>query len=262
MVELIKEKNISIKIVISAIIVSIAAIVAAPAAANAISPLNFNQSSQLDFLTIGFDRAQVTPEPIIKVQESKPEPAAAPKPPEPEPDRKYTVQEGDNLSKIAEQNSTTWPRLWNKNLDLKDPNLIYKGQILIIPPESEVLKDRAVPAIQAQTAAPGVRSYNSAGNTYAPGNCTWYVKNRRPDLPGNLGNANTWQSMARADGLPTGSTPRAGAVGTTTAGDLGHVVYVERVNGDGTILISEMNYAGLYSQRSRTANAWEFQYIY
>ena len=55
---------------------------------------------------------------------------------------------------------------------------------------------------------------------------------------------------------------RAGAVGTTTAGSLGHVVYVEAVNGDGTITISEMNYAGEYSQRTRVASASEFSYIY
>lgn len=65
-----------------------------------------------------------------------------------------------------------------------------------------------------------------------------------------------------AYGLSVGSQPRAGAVGTTTAGGLGHVVYVERVNADGSILISEMNYAGLYSQRTKAAQASEFLYIY
>jgi surface antigen len=103
----------------------------------------------------------------------------------------------------------------------------------------------------------------SAGNLYAPGNCTWYVKNRRPDLPNNLGNANTWYSMARADGYNVGSAPKKGAVGTTTAGWLGHVVYVEGVSLDGsTVTISEMNYAGLYSTRTRVAPASEFLYIY
>lgn len=105
-------------------------------------------------------------------------------------------------------------------------------------------------------------SYSSAGNTYAPGNCTWYVKNRRPDLPNSLGNANTWYSRAAALGMAVGSSPRAGAVGATTAGSLGHVVYVEAVNGDGSITISEMNFAGEYSQRTRTASASEFMYIY
>ena len=105
-------------------------------------------------------------------------------------------------------------------------------------------------------------SYSSAGNTYAPGNCTWYVKNRRADLPNSLGNANTWYSRAAGLGMSVGSTPRAGAVGATTAGYYGHVVYVEAVNGDGSITISEMNFAGEYSQRTRVASASEFNYIY
>ncbi len=103
----------------------------------------------------------------------------------------------------------------------------------------------------------------SSGNLYAPGNCTWYVKNRRPDLPNNLGNANTWYSMAAADGYNVGSTPKKGAVGTSTAGWLGHVVYVEGVSLDGQyVTISEMNYAGLYSQRTRVVYYTEFNYIY
>lgn len=103
---------------------------------------------------------------------------------------------------------------------------------------------------------------DSDGNTYAPGNCTWYVKSRRPDLPNNLGNANTWYTIAAEDGFSVGSQPKKGAVGTTTRGSLGHVVYVEGLNSDGTITISEMNYSGLYSVRTRTADPSEFSYIY
>lgn len=104
---------------------------------------------------------------------------------------------------------------------------------------------------------------DSAGNTYAPGNCTWYAKSRRPDLPNNLGNANTWYSRAAAQGWNVGSTPKKGAIGTTTAGWAGHVVYVEGVSLDGkTVTISEMNYRGLYSMNTRTVHYTEFNYIY
>lgn len=102
----------------------------------------------------------------------------------------------------------------------------------------------------------------SAGNLYDAGQCTWYVKNRRPDLPNNLGNANTWYYMASSDGYNVGATPKKGAVGTTTRGYAGHVVYVEGVNPDGSITISEMNYSGPYSLRTRQADASEFLYIY
>lgn len=103
---------------------------------------------------------------------------------------------------------------------------------------------------------------NSAGNTYALGNCTWYAKSKRPDLPNNLGNANTWYSRAAAEGFRVGTEAKTNAIGTTTRGSLGHVVYVEKWLGDGQILISEMNYAGLYSQRTRVASESEFVYIY
>jgi surface antigen len=104
---------------------------------------------------------------------------------------------------------------------------------------------------------------NSAGNLYAPGNCTWYAKSRRPDLPNNLGNANTWYARAVAQGWNVGLTPKKGAVATTTAGSLGHVAYVEGVSLDGQwVTISEMNYRGLYSMNTRTVHYTEFRYIY
>lgn len=103
---------------------------------------------------------------------------------------------------------------------------------------------------------------DSAGNTYAIGNCTWYVKSMRPDLSNSLGNANTWYYRAQALGYKTGTLAKTGAIGTTTDGWLGHVVYVEKWLGNGQILISEMNYAGLYSTRERVANESEFVYIY
>lgn len=110
-------------------------------------------------------------------------------------------------------------------------------------------------------AAP-VRDYGG-GNGYDYGYCTWYVKNRRgASIPNNLGNANTWYSRAASMGMAVGTEPRAGAVGTTTRGGLGHVVYVESINGDGTINISEMNYKGWGIKSSRTTSASEFVYIY
>lgn len=199
------------------------------------------------------------PLPLVKVEVEKP------KPPEPKPAEpvKYTVLPGDNLTRIAESHSTSWLRIWNKNTDLNNPDLIFPGQVFLIPDPGEQLADRPVPAAVVAALAPQTATRGAvAGNTYDAGYCTWYVKNRRPDLPNNLGNANTWYSRAANQGYAVGSTPRAGAVGTTTAGDYGHVVYVERVNSDGSITISEMNYAGLYSQRTRTASAGEFLYIY
>jgi surface antigen len=101
----------------------------------------------------------------------------------------------------------------------------------------------------------------SAGNLYTPGNCTWYVKNRRPDLPNNLGNADTWFYRAQAQGWNVGYTAKKGAAAQTKAGM--HVVYIEGVSLDGsTVTLSEMNVRGLYSMNTRTAPASDFLYIY
>jgi len=110
-----------------------------------------------------------------------------------------------------------------------------------------------------------VSSYagDSRGNTYTAGNCTWYAKSRRADIPNNLGNANTWYVRAQAQGWNVGLTPKKGAIATTTAGLAGHVAYVEGVSLDGQyVTISEMNRNGLYSMNTRTAYYTEFKYIY
>lgn len=63
-----------------------------------------------------------------------PEPVA---PPEPEK-QFYTVKKGDYLSKIAKQvygDAKKYPIIFEANKPmLKDPDLIYPGQVLVIPP--------------------------------------------------------------------------------------------------------------------------------
>ncbi len=51
----------------------------------------------------------------------------------------YVVVAGDSLSKIAKReygNANEWPRIFEANKDiLKDPNKIFPGQKLRIPPK-------------------------------------------------------------------------------------------------------------------------------
>jgi len=102
-------------------------------------------------------------------------------------------------------------------------------------------------------------SENSSGNGYDPGQCTWGVKQKRPDIPNSWGNAYSWYASAQAQGWPTGTTPKVGAIGQI--GD--HVVYVEAVYGDGTILIYEMHYDWvLYDAREIVRPAQNYLYIY
>jgi len=67
---------------------------------------------------------------------------------------------------------------------------------------------------------------------------------------GGRGNANEWGGNARAAGIPVRSTPKAGTVGVQYSGTYGHVAWVESVNGNGTLTISQFNanWTGDYSR--------------
>ncbi len=55
------------------------------------------------------------------------------------------------------------------------------------------------------------------------------------------GNANHWATAAGHVGMTVNSEPAAGSVAQWTDGTHGHVAYVEQVNSDGSIVISDMN---------------------
>ncbi len=90
-------------------------------------------------------RISIVSAPVV---EPEPEPAPEPEPtpePAPEPDptpaptegASYTVKAGDNLSHIAKAllgSAQQWRAIYEANKDtIKDPNLIYIGQVLVIP---------------------------------------------------------------------------------------------------------------------------------
>ncbi|MBR2836779.1 LysM peptidoglycan-binding domain-containing protein [Candidatus Saccharibacteria bacterium] len=77
------------------------------------------------------------------------------------------------------------------------------------------------------------------------GQCVNWALYMRPDLQQYqyaLGNANNWAYAATNLGLSVNNTPSAGAIFQTTSGWYGHVGYVESVNPDGSIVVTEMNY--------------------
>lgn len=77
-----------------------------------------------------------------------------------------------------------------------------------------------------------------------------YQSGRYMPYWGGRGNANRWPANARAAGIPVDGSPRAGDVAISMSGYYGHAMYVERVNGDGTIRVSQYNYGirGEYSE--------------
>lgn len=199
---------------------------------------------------------------------------------------KLTINIGDTLTEIAATYGTTVDDIVAANA-IADPNLVAIGQEIevtdnrdatqsqtapdygqlrsaadafINPPAPVVTTTATVPFSPAAASARTRVVSGSAGNSYAWGNCTWYVKERKPYIPNMLGNGGYgWVGNMAAAGYASGSAPRAGAIGV----EAGHVVVVESVNSDGTVNISEMNYAGgLGMIHYRTAPASEFTYIY
>lgn len=92
-------------------------------------------------------------------------------PPETDPtstSQMVTVQAGDNLSKIAEQYSTTMVRLFYANTQVSDPNLIFPGQQLRVPTADEQLTPRDLPGDMAAQAVSAVQPTQPAAATTQP----------------------------------------------------------------------------------------------
>lgn len=189
----------------------------------------------------------------------------------------YTAQSGDTIQSIADKHSISADSVrWSNNLS---GNGIAAGTKLAIPPVNGIVytvKAGDTPASLAnkyradesqiityndaelnglttgdqiiipngRKSAPltyGVFVASYGGNGYDYGYCTYYVASRTT-VPNNWGNANTWDNYARASGWTVSATPRAGAIGQTDAGWLGHVGVVDAVSADGTMIkYSDMN---------------------
>lgn len=71
----------------------------------------------------------------------------------------------------------------------------------------------------------------------------WRVGQERGYIPVNWGNAVDWVANGQAAGYTVSRTPRAGSAGVITAGGSpGHIVWVESVNGGGTLTVAQYNY--------------------
>lgn len=87
----------------------------------------------------------------------------------------------------------------------------------------------------------------------------WKVWKTHGYMPywGGRGNANLWDDNARAAGIPVNNTPARGAIAVSNSGTWGHVMFVESVNSNGTINISQYNVGldGKYSERYNLSTA-------
>lgn len=180
----------------------------------------------------------------------------------------YTVKDGDTATSIAEKYGSSASDIIALN------NNISTGARIIIPggtlPETE--RPEYVPPSSRRSNSNSYTStytyYGSSsgreglhriypntagfgnGNPMVPGNCTWFAWGWRNThgnpMPGGgaLGNARNWARVAAGAGYTVDHSPAYGAVFQTSTGYYGHVGIVTGVNGDGSITIQEMNYAG------------------
>ncbi|MFN2462784.1 MAG: CHAP domain-containing protein [Candidatus Dormibacteria bacterium] len=133
---------------------------------------------------------------------------------------------------------------------VRNPLQLAAGSFLMIPDgtgftASQDAGPQAGSAAPAAAAAPDEIPHGRSSYNHFPwGQCTYYVASRR-NIPWN-GDAWMWFGNARAAGYATGSTPRVGAVMVTWESRYyGHVALVDAVYGDGSYVVSEMNYRGL-----------------
>lgn len=178
----------------------------------------------------------------------------------------YTAKSGDTINSIAEKYSSNIEQMIVYN-DLETNASISEGRKLVLP--GGVLPEKERPEYVAPVVRP-VYTYTYSGSSYgrsnmriiangfyvaSPGNpgvagqCTWYAWYMRAtdprslgQLPGGLGNANSWAYTLAAKGYRVDHTPEVGAVFQTSVGYYGHVGYVTAINADGSISVSEMNY--------------------
>jgi len=184
----------------------------------------------------------------------------------------YTVKSGDTLQSIAQKYSVDQARIVLYN-DLDEAANLVVGARIILPSGNLPTQER--PGYVVPYVGRGV-SYNfragSVGNKYAPGNCTWYVYERRIQLGRPVGsfwgNARTWADAAQSTGYTVSKQPILGAVLVDEFGYFGHVAVVESVEENGDIVVSEMNnyaYGGFNRVNNRTISAGQatlYQYIY
>ena len=194
----------------------------------------------------------------------------------------YTVKSGDTVESIASTYGSNFEEIEIFNdLDIKG---LSEGQKLYI--KDGTLPEKERPEYVAPVVRPTytytytytylgstserqnitvVGYFYNLGGPYGRGQCTQWAWYKRQDMPSDLGNANTWASRAAARGFTVNRTPSAGAIFQTSSGWYGHVGYVEAVNADGSIVVSEMNYGIPYRVISSTIPAsavGNFNYIH
>ena len=205
----------------------------------------------------------------------------------------YTAKNGDTPESLASRYGSSAERIIAYN-DLEGGSIVEGAQIVLpggVLPETE--RPEYVAPVYSPSYSFGytyagssagrqnmsiiARGFyaNSPGNGSYAGQCTWYAYYWRATDPrsqgalpsGALGHAYSWAYTLRAAGYRVDNNPEVGAVFQTSSGGsgYGHVGVVLAVNGDGSVLVREMNLAGTYVVTEGTipaSSARSFNYIH
>lgn len=106
------------------------------------------------------DRNYFTEDILLSDSGSIPEPVEPMPSPEPEGDFKYTVVYGDTLSELSLRFNTTVQKLVELN-DIANPNLIYVGQVLIVPDMGKGKKRISYIVRRGDTLSKIAKTYNT-----------------------------------------------------------------------------------------------------
>ena len=124
---------------------------------------------------------------------------------------------------------------------------IYPGQKLKVVGTTAANTNSPSPSVSTSRGGYYTPVFNHS-NLYDWGQCTWHTFNRRAQIGKPIStywwHAYNWDNAARADGYTVDHYATVGSILQSDAGPFGHVAFVERVNGDGSLLVSEMNFTG------------------
>lgn len=190
----------------------------------------------------------------------------------------YVVKAGEDVNWVASKYGSTTADICSANY-LGDNCAVSEGLRIVIP--GGVLPENERPEYVAPVSTPTYSSNSTTnssyyysvsygGNGYYAGQCTWFAWNWRHDngfgdLPRNLGNAYSWGVNAAAAGYLVDGNPSYGAVFVDlySGWGYGHVGIVTGINSDGSLNITDMNYAGAFVVTNRTVpsstwSRWQF----
>ncbi|HSX43887.1 MAG TPA: CHAP domain-containing protein [Candidatus Saccharimonadales bacterium] len=120
---------------------------------------------------------------------------------------------------------------------------LFNGANLVLGSACDTAHGDTYPSPWCSSAQDSMVDYWGMYNRECVSYTAWKVSESGRHMPywGGVGNANQWDDDARAAGIPVDSSPRAGDVAIKNSLPYGHAMYVESVNPNGTINISQYN---------------------